>query len=295
MQNWQFIPPQDLDKLNFTGTVLHQIAQLVTMFGNSYLQHEENDSHNNLGWDYSTNSLISHHHIIPDVYMSFNLDRFCLNIVTKNSQEHVLIEYNTIAQCIDKCRVLLDQAGFNGDDYRSINHFEISSHPYGEDEVIKNPDQEILIIWSNLWSNSFDLFTRIQKVFSGASEVRIWPHHFDVGLLLPLDQDKNGNLKKSLGLGLAIEDSMINEPYYYLSYWSSDDVVLNIPVKLECGGFMPLPDSWHGYAMPLSILTKETDVNNQEEKAINFFKEGIEIIVDELNLSNIRVNGLDRI
>ena len=43
------------------------------------------------------------------------------------------------------------------------------------------------------------------------SDARIWPHHFDLGALLPIGDGR------AIGLGLSPGDGAYDEPYFYTS------------------------------------------------------------------------------
>jgi hypothetical protein len=60
--------------------------------------------------------------------------------------------------------------------------------------------------------------------FHSASEIRIWPHHFDTGVLAYFDQSK----KVSVGLGLAIPDEKVDDWYFYISAYHGND-----PIKTD--------------------------------------------------------------
>jgi hypothetical protein len=46
---------------------------------------------------------------------------------------------------------------------------------------------------------------------AGASDVRLWPHHFDVGLIVGVDD------RRSIGIGFTPGDEWYDEPYWYTS------------------------------------------------------------------------------
>jgi hypothetical protein len=50
-----------------------------------------------------------------------------------------------------------------------------------------------------------------------ASEVRCWPHHFDLGSLIVVETSADGELTKSIGIGLSPGDEAHAEPYFYVS------------------------------------------------------------------------------
>jgi hypothetical protein len=77
-------------------------------------------------------------------------------------------------------------------------------------EVINKPNELELENWIRIRAQAnqacFQFLGHVQK----QAEVRIWPHHFDTGVYLEF------NAQVGIGFGLAIADSMIDKPYYYL-------------------------------------------------------------------------------
>jgi hypothetical protein len=63
---------------------------------------------------------------------------------------------------------------------------------------------------------------KVSAAHADATTVSIWPHHFDNGGLLPLSHNKKGKISSSIGIGWAVPDSMIDEPCFYLSFWSEE-------------------------------------------------------------------------
>lgn len=57
----------------------------------------------------------------------------------------------------------------------------------------------------------------------GPSEVRCWPHHFDIATLISLD-DRDPEEARSIGVGMSPGDGSIDEPYLYVSPWPYPDV-----------------------------------------------------------------------
>ncbi len=57
----------------------------------------------------------------------------------------------------------------------------------------------------------------------GPSEVRCWPHHFDIATLISLD-DRGPEEPRSIGVGMSPGDGLVNEPYFYVSPWPTPDV-----------------------------------------------------------------------
>ena len=52
-----------------------------------------------------------------------------------------------------------------------------------------------------------------------ASELRVWPHHFDIATLLTLDAVGDSEAARSVGIGMTPGDGGIPEPYFYVTPW----------------------------------------------------------------------------
>jgi hypothetical protein len=50
--------------------------------------------------------------------------------------------------------------------------------------------------------------------------VRCWPHHFDIALLVRLDEG-GGEEARSIGIGFSPGDEYYQEPYFYISPYPS--------------------------------------------------------------------------
>jgi len=62
------------------------------------------------------------------------------------------------------------------------------------------------------YGNAAHVLSGIAAAFDGASEVRCWPHHFDIAALLP-----GGRPGRTVGVGLSPGDGAYREPYWYVS------------------------------------------------------------------------------
>ena len=56
----------------------------------------------------------------------------------------------------------------------------------------------------------------------GPSDVRCWPHHFDIATLISLDGG-DAEEARSIGVGLSPGDGTYDEPYFYVSPWPYPD------------------------------------------------------------------------
>jgi hypothetical protein len=80
----------------------------------------------------------------------------------------------------------------------------------------------------------------------GPSPVRCWPHHFDIAILVRLEQAQ-GAEPRAIGIGLSPGDDYYAQPYFYLSPYPKPDT----------GNLPPLPPGgrWHTHEFFGAVAT----------------------------------------
>ena len=66
--------------------------------------------------------------------------------------------------------------------------------------------------------------------------LRCWPHHFDIAVLVPLEEG-DPETAASIGMGLSPGDGSYGQPYFYCTPWPAPDAAL-LPAA-------PEPFHWH--------------------------------------------------
>jgi hypothetical protein len=106
------------------------------------------------------------------------------------------------------------------------------------------------------------------------SPVQLWPHHFDLAMLLfsgrrvegedPNDEDASD---EQMNFGFSTGDGGIPEPYFYITAWKSPDGLSSLP----------LPDGarWHTEGWTGAVLSYDTLRRHRsgENVLLHFFRE----------------------
>jgi hypothetical protein len=162
-------------------------------------------------------------------------------------------------------------------------HYELPGHPlYARDSFIRNPGA-LIRETINMRHNAEIVLNAVVSDFINPEPLRVWPHHFDTGTLIKIQENAEGSMSKSVGLGWAIPDSTVPEPYYYLNYWSEDEV--------KDFGFLPehpygdwVEEGWKGAVLKHSDILRTEDAKAQEKMVCRFYKWGIRILFEQFNL-----------
>jgi hypothetical protein len=168
----------------------------------------------------------------------------------------------------------LKSSGLDGAAFKPITQFSIPRHPVDDGAAFEKPDHEALVSWSRWRSNAQYLLEAVASEFSASSTIRVWPHHFDTGLYIPIQQAADGKDIQSLGLGLAIPDGDVQEPYFYLNHWCQEPPEYPTAVPSIRWGYWHT-DGWKGFMLPGSTIFMRPDTE-QENMVREFFREGVE-------------------
>ncbi|MBA7557237.1 hypothetical protein ES705_49981 [subsurface metagenome] len=158
-------------------------------------------------------------------------------------------------------------------------HYQIPTHNLDKGSPFLVNDKKYLQENTFYRHNAEIVLNEIVEEFEKAEPVRVWPHHFDTGSFIPIAYNGKGSVSKSVGLGWAIPDSMENEPYYYLNFWSENpaDDVKDLPTP-DAGDW--IKSGWNGGVLKLSELLDKSSATEQYNLVKSFFNSGIKIFTD---------------
>jgi hypothetical protein len=224
---------------------VHHAAQLVVALGISLLPPATDDSHTNLEW-LPGRALAGRP--IPgerEFRGALRLDPLILLVLDESGD--VLDEYRlggrTLAQAFRWLAGSVRDLGADASRMTDRRHYAIPDHPVAGGAPF-HPDEKAVRELGTYYDGASQALTRVQSARSNASEVRCWPHHFDLATLITLAPGR------TIGAGLSPGDDSYAEPYYYVT-----------PSPYPAG---PLPSlgvgSWHtagwtGTVLPGSQLS----------------------------------------
>lgn len=97
------------------------------------------------------------------------------------------------------------------------------------------------------FGNAQRLLSELCEQHADASPVQVWPHHFDIAILIPLDATEASAPRQTLGVGLSPGDESFAEPYWYVSPWPAPEEAA-LPV-------IDGPGSWQAEPFFAAVLT----------------------------------------
>jgi len=235
---------------------IHFAVQYLATASKSFMRHRPDDSHTNLGFDSKTESFETWELNENGLKLLFDLSKFQLKWSTGESLN---LNGKTHVEVISWLIASSKQLGFKKP-YTFDLHYDL---PFEWDVhfsfTLPNTIQlQEFIALRKLANTVLKAFLHSENI---KSDIRIWPHHFDTGAFV-VPEDGSG---KSIGLGMAIPDAMVNDHYFYLSgYLGHKAWDTSAFPELSIGAWKN--DGFKGAVLPAT--------NTSEKKAIQFLKEG---------------------
>lgn len=237
---------------------LHFAAQYLAMAGKSFLKQRKDDRHTNLGFDPKTQSLETWALDGKHLKLRFDLPNFQLKWSTGES---LALDGKTHTQVVQWLQTSPQKLGL-GKPYSFELHYALPFE-WDDDFTFKMDDSEEWDRFISLRSLANSVLSSFLKSEKLQAEVRIWPHHFDTGAFVVLE-DGSG---KSIGLGMAIPDTLVNDHYFYISgYCGHDRLDTDTLKKLSLGGWEN--EGFKGAVLPASSVN--------EEEVVQFLKQAFE-------------------
>ncbi len=266
--------PFSIDGRNLTTAIqaLHQAAQFAAMISNSYLPRLSDDSQNSFHWNAETCCLEGRWIKNPSVRILIDVRNFEIIIDNYLSLEIISLDGWTKEQVIGNLQDELNKIHLNPALLKPVDQFTIPAHPVDKGLPFSKPSMEFLTEWSNYLNVTQQVLGEIQSRFKWASAISVWPHHFDMGIYVPIAKDEAGNDTNSIGLGLAIPDTYVSEPYFYINHWSSEPIKYPEHLPQTRHGYWNTKD-WKGLVLTSSAILVKAD---QVALVKAFFNEGID-------------------
>ena len=275
-KQWKKLHSVSSTTLSQTIHIQHHAAQFIALLGRHLVRHRSDDSNTSMIWSPELSGFRGEplEHAQP-VMLGLNIQKLSLHFMDK--QGYTLSSFDLEQK--NRASVLSwlkEQIGALGGDALRLKdelHYEIPPHevtqggffpePKGktwEEALNQRHNADILLQWMILHSEN-------------ASQARIWPHHFDSGAVLPLEY-KGQEMTKSVGIGYAPPDAMVEHPYFYVNLYDKNGV--NPPAsfgELPAGKW--LFNGWKGAVLPLTDLY-ELEEPEQARRAMTFFEQAAE-------------------
>lgn len=258
MNEWQKTGDSDPRSLTDARLQLHHAAQVVSAIGHTLLDVRPDDIHRSLSW--SDGIAGFHGEPLParNLRGALTVEDLTLRIVggDHRSLRELGLHERTLAEAL---RWMTEEIGLLCDGPVNLKLPNLPDFPahavWNGAEFQETAGMAEL---GKYYSNANKVFEAIAK---GTVPVRVWPHHFDIAILLPGLTEP-----QSVGVGLSPGDNGCQEPYWYVTPWPSPQAAILPP--LAAGGTWNTA-GWIGAILPASKTSGKTA--GEQEKQVDQF------------------------
>ncbi len=244
MGGWKGTGVVGADALAEARVHAHYAVQWLARVARNFLAKEDDDSHTALTWDSEHQALFTQPIEGGKGEFRFGLRIADLSLVILASRDITPIPLKGHNERQFEAWIRASLLEQNVDRGLALNlrppPYEMPDHPiakggiYGEG--VSDDALGELAAW---YEGAAKLLADGPANEKGASAIRVWPHHFDIAVLVSLDSER------SVGAGLAPGDKHYGAPYLYVTTWPT----------VDAGGLPDLSTGhWHSDEFTAAIL-----------------------------------------
>ncbi|WP_224483929.1 hypothetical protein [Robertkochia aurantiaca] len=255
------------EQINAIQSKFHHLAQFLASFNNSFLEKKPDDSQSSLSWSIAESALFSKS--VEGVLLELNYP----DIMMRMHGGDRTLEVDLLG---------LEKSGIDAWLRESLSQFSLDAGRLNHDNgyslntefdtfISVDSDEEKMIL--QLVEERNIAQKALQEIGEHLSNmkhspVRVWPHHFDTGML---SYAESGDHSKGLSMGYTIADNIYHLPYFYASSLADKDAEKTKGMPPPGDGKWVSSDNWRGAILP-------TDSSFDLTAVKNFYREFAEII-----------------
>lgn len=265
---------QKLLKMKSSIQRIHHAVQLIAFFSNSYLPLESDDSHTNFKWNPIEDRFMSQTVNMPgapNISIDCNNLKVYFNLHDKEAYQIDLSRIKRKEELNEEINIGLNAINLDLSKYKEELHYELPSY-IDLDTTDFKIDKASASHFAYLQNKAYEIIGIFQKQYESASSLKIWPHHFDHSTDIPF-KNSDGEIDKSISIGLGIPDQYVDEPYFYVSHWLQEGSTQTSETeKLPFGKWHS--DGWLAAVFPHAEL-HTLEQENHIEVLYDFFAQAI--------------------
>jgi len=198
---------------------LHHAAQLVAAVGRCLVPPRADDGHTSLEWLSVARALAGQPVAGARPWRaSLRPDDLVLAVLADGRSRELPLAGRTLADASAWLAREAEAEGAPADALRFAAPYEMPPAAVAAGTAFPDGPDAARAELARWFANADGLLRRVAGAWPGSAPVRVWPHHFDVGSVLPL-ADGGGEQSPSIGVGLSPGDEGIPEPYWYATVW----------------------------------------------------------------------------
>jgi hypothetical protein len=261
MNSWQKVRNIDPQSLTETRIQLHYAIQFMAAVGNFLIEPQPDYSHASLTWNSELKVFVSS---LVTAERSFHvaLEPISLTSLVLDAQGNQLAEFllpqKTLNDGMNWLKQTIEPLGA---DLAKLNFVtypdDFPDSPLARGATFNGSDEAKRQELTAYFANTNSILQAVSASTEGASSVHIWPHHFDIAILISLPNTKKDEAV-SIGVGMSPGDGSYDRPYWYVTPWPYPDPTSL--TQLASGG------TWHTEGWIGAILTASQLSQGEEQQ-----------------------------
>ena len=249
---WRPVGAVDPLKLVEARNQAHHAMQLPALAAIAFVPFREDYSHINFGWVDRFSAFASHPIPTASGAVQFGLRLADLTLLILVDGE-IQLSYPMHGRTNTEARTWLlaeaEKLGLDGDKFLTASPSKIPDHPVFSGAVYDVETHAVAMAeFCNYYGNANLVLENIRQSYThikpGPNEVRMWPHHFDIAVLVTLEEG-DPETAKAFGFGFEPGDASCEQPYLYTYPWPRSHRPDSLP-ELASKGQWTSPDTWFG-------------------------------------------------
>ncbi len=248
MRDWRTLGTNSPASLGEARLQLHYAVQVVASAGLNMLEARPDDSHPNTEWSDALGGLVGRS-VGRGVRAGLSFEGF--ELVLLDDTDHRLDRFPLDHRKADDAHDWLAEALEGSPRPFARTSYELPEHAIATGAAFARPGADELRELARWYHDAHHAQAEISAREASASEVRCWPHHFDLGLLISLDVGADPETVRSIGVGMSPGDGSYAEPYWYVNPWPAPRPA-HWPGLV--GGAIWHTEGWTGAVLPATTL-----------------------------------------
>lgn len=231
-QGWQPLGAVRGEALAAARDEAHWAMQTIAAVGYTHIEIAGDDSQSNAGWVDGMQILVGRRiEIEPVCFASLSPARMVLGVHEPGGDalEELECDGSNLDECYDWLSGAIARRLGNDPVALTRPSWEMPAHALADGVRFGASTSEARAELAR-WMHDANLVMRdLRAQTPGATLPRVWPHHFDMGMLATLDADGTAEDGRSIGIGLSPGDHAYPEPYWYVNPYPAPEGALPDP------------------------------------------------------------------